>query len=137
MVRTNQGGSIVGFVVIGAVLILGSASLLYWVSHRSAAPTQTPEVSVPAASEKPTSDDTDETKTESPTDTDSDVNKENTDSTQADGSQSEPKSDPSGQVVEQIPQTGPADTLVQILVIGLLAGVVTSFIRSNKRRSTL
>lgn len=132
MARTNQGGSIVGFVVIGAVLILGSAGLLYWVSHRDAPATKTPEVSVPAASEN-----SDKEKTETPTNSDSDTNKEETDNTQTSETPSQPTSSSSDQAVEQIPQTGPADTLMQLLAIGLLAGVVAVFVRSHKHRSTL
>lgn len=132
MARTNQGGSIVGFVVIGAVLILGSAGLLYWVSHRDAPATKTPEVSVPTATEN-----SDKEKTETPTTSESDGNKEDTDNARTRETPSPSTPDSTDDEVEEIPQTGPADTLMQLLAIGLLAGLVAAYVRSHKHSSTL
>jgi len=135
MARTNQGGSIVGFVIIGAVLVLGSAGLLYWVSHRDASPIKTPEVNVPAATEKDGDKNSDQTKPEPST---PDTTKEDTNNAPTGETQPTPGSTPTTDTaVEQIPQTGPADTLMQLLVVGLLAGTIAAFIRSRQRRFTL
>jgi hypothetical protein len=136
MARTNQGGSIVGFVIIGAVLVLGSAGLLYFVSHRDVSSVKTPEVSVPATT-KTDEKTSDEKKPETPTNSESDTNKDTTNSAPTNETQSQPTANSNTSTVEQIPQTGPADTFVQILVVGLLAGVGVAFVRSYKHRSTL
>lgn len=128
MARTNQTGSIVGFIVIGAVLIVGSAGLLYWVSHRDTSSPNPPEVSIPAATEKKKDESSDTPKPETSTDT----TKENTDS--AETNQAQAQTTPA---VDQIPQTGPADTFVQLIAISLLGGTIVAFIRSRYHRSTL
>ena len=134
MARRHQGGSIAGFIIIGAVLVIGGAGLLYWVSHRDASPAKTPEVTVPVASEKNDTKQPNQTETES-SHPNSEATQKPANDTQANQA---PASTPSAEVkVEQIPQTGPADTLLQLLIIGLLVGTTAAFIRSRRYPSTL
>lgn len=133
MASSNQGGSILSFLIIGGVLIALLIGGAYFVQQRSAqpatdkAPTATQPVAQPndAADKKdtPATDDKkvavepnkEEPKKEAPTAT------------------PQPVTPPTA----QLPQTGPAETLGSLLGIGLLSGMIVAYGRSRRPAATL
>ncbi len=105
-IRTNQGGSIAGFMLIGVVLVVIAVGGVYYLQNRSNNST------VPQTTG--TTDKKDEKTTKS---------------TKKDDS---PK--PIGQRADNLPQSGPADALVSIVAIAVLAGLATAYLQSLRLR---
>lgn len=105
--RTNQGGSIAGFMLIGVVLVVIAVGGVYYLQNRSNSSTTAPGTTG-------TTDKKDEKTTKS---------------TKKDDS---PK--PIGQRADNLPQSGPADTLVSIVAIAVLAGLATAYLQSLRLR---
>lgn len=127
-VRSSQIGSLASFIVIGIVLVVAAGSLLYWVNHRDTAPTTTqqPVVSQPDENK-------DENKNDQPEATPSDAPVE---SSPVAPTESHVAVAPAP-VVDQLSQTGPADTAFQIVATGLVVAALAGFVRSRQLRSSL
>jgi LPXTG-motif cell wall-anchored protein len=121
MVRTNEGGSVLGFVVVGVVLVgllLGGA---YFLSHqRNTQSTGTQPV--PAPAEKKTDDGNRK----------SDDTKSRNQESDKDKSQASPQQEQQASSNE-LPQTGPADTALSMVAVGLLSAAVFSYLRSRRQ----
>lgn len=127
-VRINQAGSIANFIVIGVVLVVLTAGVIYAVRQKDTpAPQSTPVATEPEkTTDKPKADDTPAT----------------------DKTESEPTSSPASTPVAETPavsaptvatlsQTGPADTAAQLLAIGAISVASIGFVRSRSLRSSL
>jgi LPXTG-motif cell wall-anchored protein len=141
MQKRYQGGSLVGFIVVGVLLALVLIGGLYGLNRYNA---QKAAETAEEKSDKGASTDvakTDETKEDSksekkPTDGDQPSSQttvtQPTDSTQRGGTVADSNSstaEPTG----KLPQTGPADTAAQLLAITSLALATTYYVRSRSR----
>lgn len=142
MIRTNQGGSVASFIVVAALLVLGTAGLLYWTKRGDNPRAASPGVAVsPTSSEKkstPKTGETDSQKVDEGTNTQTNDTSRSSDEKKT----SEDKSQTTNsQPVTQLSQTGPADTLLQILMAGVLTAAFVAYLQSLKqptpRRSSL
>ena len=144
MVRTNQSGSIVSFIVVAALLVLGTAGLLYWIKRSDAPHSTTPGVAISGPSSDKQSPGTDTQKADKNMSTVSPsteisrssnqkkaTSQEQTTTTRTPASNSE-GSESSSQPVTQLSQTGPADNVVQIVMVGILAFAVAAYLQSLK-----
>ena len=129
MVRTNQGGSVLSFVMIGAVMVclfIGGAYIVHQQTTQpsgAAQPAQTP-------AKQP------ETKPLEGSDTPNKTTPEATSPATTDQPNTSQEANPSVEV-SQLPHTGPASMLGSLLVIGLLSGVAVSYVRSRHPQLTL
>lgn len=126
MVRTSQGGSILSFIIIGVVLVLLLVGGAYFVRQKTQSPsgnapvTTSPQTKAPAASDnKNTSDKNGAASPDSS-------------SKQAVSPDTTDKSAASGGSSNHLPQTGPTETFSALVVLGLVSGVVTAYIRSRR-----
>lgn len=139
MRRTNQGGSVASFIVVGALLVLVTVGLLYAVRQQpeSGEIAKEPEITLPGAdnnTDNQNRDDktpaADEGGTQDKTSTDeSSTTDETTDDETTEGD--------TETTVDEIPQTGPADTMMQLVAVGALTAVSSAYYRSRKVRHSL
>ncbi|MEP6710293.1 MAG: LPXTG cell wall anchor domain-containing protein [Candidatus Saccharibacteria bacterium] len=127
--RANQKGSIISFVIVGALLGLAAVGLFYWLGHQSPDTPQVkePEVTVPAPAEPKKSD----SSQPAPTKKDSTSNKSTASPQPAanPGSQATPNAD--------LPHTGPTETFTALLVIGFLTATSVAYVRSRRHLASL
>ncbi len=135
MSRINQGGSTLSFIVIGFILVLAAGGALYAVAQKmhpsEPANTPTPEVTIPGAAndgeskpddKKPSSD---SANGNSVTETDNDKSPAKSDASKSTTKTSQPEA-------TELSQTGPADTMLQVLAIGALTLAITAYLRSRR-----
>ena len=126
--RTNQGGSVVSFVVVGVVLVALVIGGVYMLQHRGGG--DTPDVAktnspAPAPSASSSSSPVPSTsKSPAPLK-----------SAQPTPPSSSPKSTPStAPVPENMPATGPSDLLPSGIMIAVLLGMAVSYAQSRSAR---
>jgi LPXTG-motif cell wall-anchored protein len=115
MVRTNQGGSVLGFIVVGVVLAALFIGGVYLARHQTVAP-------VAGQSQPPK---------ESPVAQPSTPNK-SSDQPSPQPSQTTPSSTSPAASASQLPQTGPTETLGALLGIGFLTSLIVAYYRSRR-----
>lgn len=125
MVRTNQGGSVLSFVLVGIVAIALLVGGVYIIRQQSAQPTEMP---TPATTDKPQ-------QTKKPASSDNQAsNKQDTASKPP--QQAAPP--PANSVpADKLPQTGPGETFGSMVVIGLVCAVVVTYLRSRRPELSL
>lgn len=128
--RTNQGGSVVAFVIIGVVLASVVGGGVYLVNQRNKqTTTQQPSTSQPST-------DNQESSTGSTQNQPSSQAQNNPGSTS--GAQNPPTTGvtqtPQTATTSQLPATGPADTLVSLIAITSLTATATAYVRSKTRK---
>jgi len=128
MVRTNQGGSVLGFVIIGGVLALLLIGGVYFVRQQSEA--------TPSRGLSPTPTENQPREEQStPTEETPPNNNENSNA-EEEANNSRPQSEtlPGGGATNttELPQTGPAESLATVLLLAVLAGMGTSYVRSRR-----
>jgi LPXTG-motif cell wall-anchored protein len=119
MTRSNQGGSILGFLIIGGVLtvlLLGGA---YYVQQRA---TPAPATADNKPADKKDTAKTDEEKKGTATPA--------TEAPKQEASQATPQ--PAAPSTGELPKTGPAETLSSLLGLGLLSGMFVAYVRSRR-----
>lgn len=114
MVRTNQGGSIISFIVIGAVLAALLVGGVYFLNQHQQS-TSTP------SAQSPRSDQSNQPRPES--------EKEESQALAPDTS--------SQHATTQLPSTGAKETLGTLLSVGLISGVSISYVRSRRSHLSL
>lgn len=122
-----QGGSLAGFLIIGGLLTLVLIGGLYGLNRYNAQQSGE-EVATSDQPEWPTGDNEAEkrqAKDETPEEKKSEEKK--TDETKA----SERPSQPAAPATTQLPQTGPADSLLNLLALGALTFSGVAYIRSR------
>jgi LPXTG-motif cell wall-anchored protein len=122
MARTNQGGSVLGFVVVAVImagLLIGG---VYAVRQLTAVPEQGLEPSK-TAENKPSND---QKKQEAP------KSDKKTDTSESESTPSA-DTDSSDQRASELPQTGPSESLLSAAVmLAVLSGVTVSYVRSRR-----
>jgi LPXTG-motif cell wall-anchored protein len=130
MASSNQGGSILSFLIIGGVLtalLLGGA---YFVQQRSADSKSAPVATQPSDESK------DPAKKEqtTPTPPATEDKKVATETPKAET----PKATPQQSTpATELPTTGPAESLSSLVGLGLLAAMTTAYVRSRRSPVTL
>lgn len=125
--RTNQGGSVVAFVIVGVVLATVVSGGVYLVNQRNKdTSTQQPTTNQPADdSQQQEGNPTPQTQTPVPNNTQPNPTPSN-------------QNPPTTGVTQnsQLPSTGPADTLLAVLALGSLTATASAYVRSqaHKRR---
>lgn len=117
MVRTKEGGSVLGFIAIGVVLIALFLGGVYFM-HQQTRPSETPQ----PAPEQPITELPGQTPTPEPG-----VSQP----TQQPQANNPPSSQPN------LPQTGPRESLSSILIAGMLVGATVYYVRSRRLRASL
>lgn len=126
MVRTNEGGSVLSFAVVGvilAILMVGGVVAVRQqsISSRKPAPT----------SQKVAQ--TDKNKTPAPTTPSSNDTSKNQGQTSPNGSTSTPPpattTAPAG---KELPHTGPVETITTLVALGLLTGSLVAYLQSRR-----
>lgn len=134
MASSNQGGSILSFLIIGGVLVAGLIGGAYYVQQRSNAADSgnAPIVTQPAAQ---SNDATDKKPAPATTDekTAAEPKKEEAKANPAPAATPQPVTPPA----TQLPKTGPAETISSLLGIGLLSGMIVAYVRSRRPATTL
>ncbi len=138
MVRTNQGGSVLSFIVVGIVAVLLLIGGAYAVRQQS---NTQPELTQPRGTTTPPQ----ETNKPSPSDT-HDKNKatESEKKNEKQSNETEQQSAPAQPMPVsglgdggELPQTGPRETLGALIVIGLLIATALSYLRSRRPELSL
>ena len=129
MVRTNQGGSVLGFVIIGGVLALLLIGGVYFVRQQSEV---TPSRGIsPTPTENQPREEQSTPNEETPP-----SNNENK-STEENKNNSQPQTEtlPGGGTntgTTELPQTGPAESFISVLLLAVVAGLGVSYVRSRR-----
>ena len=122
MVRTNQGGSVLGFIAIGVVLAGLLVGGVFFVRQQTAKQPQ-------PAPENPTSQPTQP----EPAQTTPSADDKKTETPPAEESAATPPVSTDKSVTE-LPKTGSTETLSAMLALGLLSTVIVSYARSRRLR---
>lgn len=126
--RTNQGGSILTFIIVAVVLGLALVGSVMFIRHKGeAAQSQTPILGPIAA---PTTGDNKSGDTNTNTGSSPQSDQKSTPSTSGHDGSASTESQTSAPASE-LPKTGPADTLGAALIMGLVAMMVVSYVRSR------
>jgi LPXTG-motif cell wall-anchored protein len=129
----RQGGWVATFVIVGALLVLGLVGSVYFVKARHDAANQptdqshssnSPAKSDKPASDKPASDQKPTVKTPDTTDSEP--------GSQTGSNTAQPPTASDGDVQHPLPQTGPEETLGSLVVLGLVAFLTVSYVRSRR-----
>ena len=134
MGRTKQGGSILGYVLVGGVLILlllgGAYAFRTWWSRT---PDTTP-APAPTVSDKPATDNKDKSAAQQPSTSDKDKSSDK--ATPAPSQPTAPKPAPTPTTPStQLPQTGPADTALAVIALGSLVASLGVYLQSRRLSS--
>lgn len=137
MTRTNQGGSIVSFIVVGvvlALLLVGGAYLVHRHNNPAATPTPTPaEDSQEAATEESDPDESSEADTDSSTETDqSDQAASDNSSTSEESAESQADLPTGSSSPDNLPETGPTDNGLGLVGAGSMAAASVWYWRSRR-----
>ncbi len=114
MERTNQGGSVLSFVIIGVILAGLLIGGVYVVNRQTARP----PVSVEQKPQPPANDQT-------------------TPQVEPDVGQSQPEAGAVNDGTVQLPATGPQEVAGSFIVLGLLGGLAVGYIRSRRPQLSL
>lgn len=146
MVRTNQGGSILGFIIIGGVLALLLIGGAYFVRHSlTPAEPESDMISQQTTDEdtggQPSEDEADESQSQ-----DGQGSEDEPAEQPADDDDSEPAADESlpaagsegdGEIPGSLPETGSASGFIAALMLGGLAALAVAYKRSRQLPSSL
>lgn len=124
MARSNQGGSILSFLIIGgilAVLLIGGAYFVQQRTSHPAAPAPAPTTTQPSTQPSAQSNDKDKKVAEEP--------KKDTPAQEAPKKESPTPATPPA---AELPKTGATETISSVLGVGLLSGVIVAYVRSRR-----
>jgi cytoskeletal protein RodZ len=129
MVRTKQGGSVLAFIVVGILLLALLSGGIFWISR------QNKETHMPPAAPQVSQDSHPSGgSTSAPSIQNHDARQESQEST----SSSTPAQLPSGdKASKELPETGPRETVIASIALGLLSGVTVSYLRSRRESISL
>lgn len=149
MKRTNQGGSVLSFIIIGGVLTLllvGGVYMLRQYNQSSTVAVETPAAPAPDStnqagepSTKPSESDKSANEEQKPSDsTETPTTMPGSSSNEStSGSDSEATDSTIGSNVGELPQTGPAESASALVAMTLLAGTSVAYMQSRRQSSSL
>ena len=134
MVRANQGGSVLSFLIIGGVLVALLIGGVYFVRNRA-----NDTVARATTDQQKKSDSSHETTTTKSDDKKADNKTTETkpDTAKQEAPAPKPSTPPTVSRPAELPQTGPAEAFIAMLGASLLAGAATAYYRSRSQRLTL
>jgi LPXTG-motif cell wall-anchored protein len=124
MVRTNQGGSVLIFIIAGVVLTALLIGGIFWIHQQNTtAPAPLPTPTTPTA----------------PTEPQASKPEESHDSHQtANNTPVQPQATNTGPTSSsELPATGPTESVASILVAAIISGTAVSFVRSRREIASL
>jgi cytoskeletal protein RodZ len=134
MVKANEGGSVLSFVVIGAILVLLLVGGVYFVRQKLFVNAdnkgQTPDTSQPKPSEK-----TDTSK--EPAKKDEPAKTPDTSQPTQPAQPTNPQQNTAGTAPVALPQTGPVETLSIAIGAAFLTAAFTAYVRSRRDYASL
>lgn len=122
MVRTDQGGSVLGFVVIGIVMAVLLVGGIFAMQQGRVTPSPAPapqQPNEPPADQKPAEKPSEEKEKPAP------------------APQPAPAQLPSNGPMHEMPQTGPVETMASAIAVLLVSGVLIAYIRSRRQLASL
>jgi cytoskeletal protein RodZ len=122
MGRTNQGGSILSYIIVGGVLALLLIGGVYFIRQQAAAP-QPIDQPTPATDQQVREPAPEQAKPE-----------EAKPETSMDQSAPQQAQQPA---VNELPQTGPAESIMALLALGSLTAVMIAYMQSRRHLSSL
>lgn len=134
MIRTNQGGSVASFIVVAALLVLGTAGLLYFVKRGDAPKSGTPVAVSDKKDKKPATGVGQKVDEGANTSTRNNTNSSRTSGQQSDDnkpSNSGTTDNRTSTPVTELSQTGPVETFAQIVMVGILAAALVAYLQSR------
>ena len=143
MVRTNQGGSMINFLVIGgamALLLIGGA---YAVRRNFGPADRSPQVAVSDNDNEPTKDEAENS--QKPTESEEEK-KDQPDTAQGDSGNDTNAQNPdtlvpapvtTGQPAGNLPETGPSDMLLGSVMLSTLTAMLVAYVQSRRPNGTL
>lgn len=136
MVRTNQGGSVLSFVIIGVVLValfVGGAFGVRYLLKPQTSSTGGGTAVTPAPSPKDNRPRTDDSNKSQATPA---VPAPQTSQNNPPSSNPTPATPAPSNTKAQLPTTGPADTLATIIAVASLSSVTAAYVQSRRNRAT-
>ena len=137
MVRTNQGGSILGFIVIGGVMALLLVGGAYFVRQRLAPTDRNGGTVAQEANDEESSEASDEEQNEDEQADTPPAEDEQEPATEEGDDSPIPLTGQENETPENLPETGPEDTLFAGFVLAGIVFSATSYIRSRDAASSL
>lgn len=128
MVRTDQGGSVLGFVVIGIVMAALLVGGIFAMQQSRITPGPTP------APQQPNEQPADQKPAEKPSE---EKEKPAPQPTPQSAQQQAPAQLPSNGPMHEMPQTGPVETMASAIAVLLVSGVLIAYIRSRRQLASL
>ena len=125
MERTNQGGSVLSFVIIGVILASVLVGSVYLVNRQTAQPVPRPPVV--QEPQKPI-----DNKQQTPPPAEPGNDKPN-----SPPNQSAPVAGAPSSSATELPVTGVTETFGSLIVLGLLSAIVVSYVRSRRPQLSL
>ncbi|HRN90654.1 MAG TPA: LPXTG cell wall anchor domain-containing protein [Candidatus Saccharibacteria bacterium] len=123
--RTNQGGSVVNFVIISVILVLAVASVAYVVTKRGEQARK--DIAIATINEQ--TNNSQDSKTTKPPVNESEGDKVATN----DPEKSQDTATNTPVSSNELPQTGPVQNAVQLVAVGLISLAVFSYINSRRQ----
>lgn len=123
--RTNQGGSVASFIVVGVILTAIVIAGIYFVHQRNQAPTETGTPATPVASSPSSPNAPAPSPSQSP----------QSSPQPAQPSPQTPQPPVANQNEAPLPATGPSEDFMTLLGLAALVGVVASYVRSRRTLS--
>ena len=140
MRASTERGSVVGFVLVAVALVLVASGVIYLAKQQPDADSGDVAITAPEAEQK-----TDDTKNDTASGTSKDEAKDNAGSDTSGNASSENSTDTTSgsdtsdansshnSSVSEYSQTGPADTLMQLVAVGALGGSSVAYVSSRRR----
>lgn len=131
MTRANQGGSVAGFVVVAALLVLSTAGLLYFVKRGDTPQPVTP-VAVTNDKEKKSSNSNGSGQV-----VDEGADSSRTSNRKSEDNQPSTNSTKNTPPVTELSRTGPTETFAQIMMMGVLVASLVAYLQSRQQHNTV
>lgn len=136
MARSNQGGSILSFLVIGGILVAALIGGAYFVQQRATRSTADKTPAATQTADKKAAPAEDKKVTVEPKKEEAKKEASKTDTTPK---KETPKAVPQTATspATELPKTGPTELISSILGAGLLSGMIVAYVRSRRLSATL
>jgi cytoskeletal protein RodZ len=127
-----QGGSLTGFIVVGVLLALVLVGGLYGLNRYNAQRASDETTSQESESQPANDEKTTEKPTSSNEDSDKATPESTSPATSEDKTPAASDDAPSAATTAALPETGPADTMISLLAVGLLGFASAHYVRSRR-----
>lgn len=136
MSRTKQGGSVLGFTIMGVGMVLLLLAGVYAVRHYWAPASEVAQVNGPSATQSGDNSTTSNQKQGSDSGKSTDNQPQTTPPVQPPATAPATPT-PAAPSPAKLPTTGPADSLLSAMILGLMAAAGAAYVQSLRHRATL